>query len=379
MLSASAPGKLVIVGEYAVLDGAPALVQAVDRYARVSVSAAATGGGRRAASGGGVNELIARPLLPHGLGFRFDAQGHFHWLVPDSHQRLPFVQPLMNYLGPWGDRIDDVGGGLRLTLDTSAFFDGDTGEPGGVPDSGERRKLGLGSSAALTVALAAAWYASRHGVTVLDRERWLPTLVDLHRKLQNGRGSGVDVAASLYGGLVLYTSAGNYNTGQLEPARALPLTTPADVEWMWIWLGESASTRDFLSGIDVFRRHRNSEYQAHIGAMSELASAAVAAVHNGDADTLLACIADYGSAMQRLGEAAQVPIYTDGHRRLAQLAKRFNVAFKPSGAGGGDIAMAASRDTKALSDLARQVRAAGYRVVALGPANHGLSIGSGSG
>ncbi|MCW8846391.1 MAG: hypothetical protein OQK99_11185 [Gammaproteobacteria bacterium] len=33
----SAPGKLILAGEYAVLDGAPGLVMAVDRRARVSL------------------------------------------------------------------------------------------------------------------------------------------------------------------------------------------------------------------------------------------------------------------------------------------------------------------------------------------------------
>ena len=37
MLSARAPGKLVALGEYAVLDGAPAVVLALDRYAEVSI------------------------------------------------------------------------------------------------------------------------------------------------------------------------------------------------------------------------------------------------------------------------------------------------------------------------------------------------------
>ena len=35
---AEAPGKLVILGEYAVLTGAPALVLAVDRYCRAEIA-----------------------------------------------------------------------------------------------------------------------------------------------------------------------------------------------------------------------------------------------------------------------------------------------------------------------------------------------------
>ncbi len=35
---AEAPGKLVILGEYAVLTGAPALVLAIDRYCRAEIA-----------------------------------------------------------------------------------------------------------------------------------------------------------------------------------------------------------------------------------------------------------------------------------------------------------------------------------------------------
>jgi len=37
-VSASAPGKVVIAGEYAVLDGAPAICMAVNRRAHVSIT-----------------------------------------------------------------------------------------------------------------------------------------------------------------------------------------------------------------------------------------------------------------------------------------------------------------------------------------------------
>ncbi len=38
MLTASAPGKVVLSGEYAVLDGAPAIGMAINRRARVQVT-----------------------------------------------------------------------------------------------------------------------------------------------------------------------------------------------------------------------------------------------------------------------------------------------------------------------------------------------------
>ncbi|GAB4183302.1 MAG: phosphomevalonate kinase [Wenzhouxiangellaceae bacterium] len=344
MLTVRAPGKLVIFGEYAVLHGAPALVQAVDRYARVSVSEQA----------GGDSQLLARPLLRQAAMFHFDDEHGFQWQDALNHQRLPFIAPLMNYLGPW--RAD---GGLELTLDTGDFF---------AEYGAERRKLGIGSSAALSVAMTAAWYAYRHDRQSLDRERWLRPLVELHRRLQDGRGSGVDVAASLYGGQIIYT------INDEQSPHAVPVAAAPEIEWMWIWLGQSASTRDFLTTMQAFAEQRPASYKSLMDRLQDTAQAGREAVDKADASELLRQISAYGEGMRALGEAAGAPIYTADHRRLAQLAQRYGVAFKPSGAGGGDIALIASQDTAALSSLARQVRTAGYQVVAMAPARHGLSI-----
>ena len=43
MLVARAPGKLVALGEYAVLDGAPAVVLALDRYVEAAIEPSADG------------------------------------------------------------------------------------------------------------------------------------------------------------------------------------------------------------------------------------------------------------------------------------------------------------------------------------------------
>ena len=350
MLKASAPGKLLILGEYAVLEGAPALVQAVDRRAEASVESRSSSDPHR---------IYGLPLLPDPLEFRFDEEGDFHWLDERGPELMPYVGSLMQALGPW---TDDESQSLTITLDTEQFYS---------TVAKKRQKLGLGSSAGLTVALAAAWYAYRHNGDRLDIERWLPTLVKLHRDLQGGRGSGADVASALYGGHIRYTVAPTQQT----PGVSM-VSTPQDIEWMWIWLGKSASTGVFLREMDAFKAQRGEEYRAHMKMMTDIAEQGIAAAQTHHASGLLDAIGDYGRAMERLGEASGVPVYTDDHRRLALWAKKYDVAFKPSGAGGGDIALAASNDTDALSDMAREIRASGYRAVSLGPSMHGLEIES---
>ena len=110
--------------------------------------------------------------------------------------------------------------------------------------------------------------------------------------------------------------------------------------------------------------------------MTVLAEAGLRALERGDAAAMLEIIQAYGESMASLGEAAGVPIWTGDHRRLAQRAARLGVAFKPSGAGGGDIALAASQDVEALARLARQAQGDGYRVLPLAAAGKGLTVQS---
>lgn len=343
-ITISAPAKALIMGEYAVLEGHPAVVQALARFARVTLTPDQP------------FTVTAPPLIEQPLDFGFDDQQQFQWQKPDNEQRLPFVGPLMRALGDWRRHYHES---WSLELNTRDFFISDNGSTG--------HKIGLGSSAALTVALAATWFGHRHPGQTFDRQRWLPLLVKLHRDLQGGSGSGVDIAASLYGGLSAYQiREDNY--------QARPLSWPDGVECIWIWLGHSASTRVFLGRMQDFRNDQPGEYAAHLQTMGELAQAGCQAFTDGSAQACLDTISAYGQAMQALGDAADAPVYTDAHRRLAQLAAQHGVAFKPSGAGGGDIALAAATDTKALAAFARQVQSAGYGLLELTPAEQGVVI-----
>ena len=342
----AAPGKLLLLGEYAVLEGAPALVTAADRFARVAVEPIA----------GDYHQLVARPLESEPREFRL-VDDRLEWRRADGAERLWLVSAVLEALGPW----TQGGGSLRLSLDTGAFH---------APDGD---KLGLGSSAALTTAVAAAWFGTRNRSRSLDRHRWLPLLVDLHRRLQGGRGSGADVAAAVHGGTLRYRAVAD-----AAPEVEL-VALPAGLEFMWIWLGRSASTSDYLARMADFSTSEPALYRRHAEFLGDLSEQGLAALAEGNSSRFLEMVDAYGRAMDRLGAAANAPVYTVDHRRLAELADRAGVAFKPSGAGGGDIAMAVANDTQALSDLARRVTAAGYQLLEIGPGAPGVGELGGDG
>lgn len=141
---ASAPGKALLCGEYAVLDGAPAVVAAVDRRVTVSWS-------------------------------------------DDSPPMPPEVEAT---LGLARARCGHVPG--ALTVDASALRRKDI-------------KLGLGSSAAAAAATAAAVFAT-HGKELEDPavvRSVFECALEGHASIAP-QGSGVDVAASALGGFLKF-------------------------------------------------------------------------------------------------------------------------------------------------------------------------------
>lgn len=277
----SAPGKLFLFGEYAVLAGGRAIVTAVDR--RVVATCHAT------------------PTL-------YRAHG------ADVALTLP-----RHVLEAVGARV----GVEHLETDVRAFFDGPN-------------KLGLGSSAASTVALCAAVLAhERAGAhehdNPLDRDAVLDAALRAHRKLQGGRGSGGDVACATWGGTIVYSMT--------EPWRAL--STPR-VELRAVWTGEPASSTALVGRVEEARAQHPGDIDRALRDIADVADRAVDAMSAAQGDSggrLVELFALGDEAMERLGAAASAPIITERHRALRTLAHRHGAVAKPSGAGGGDFSL----------------------------------------
>ncbi len=237
-----APGKLVLTGAYAVLEGAPAIVIAVDRYA------------------------VADAASPE-------------------------------------------------AVDVSTMHDA----------SG--RKLGLGSSAASMVATEAAIAVAR-GEDPRDplvRASIFGAVRGAHAVSQGG-GSGVDVAASVHGGILRYELSG-------AESRMQPLDWPRGLLFEAWWSGWSARTSDLLARVEALKART----PGALDALDAIATAAAAHVQTGDAHAFVRAARAYGRGLFALGQAADAPIVLPGFAELAAMAEREDGAFLPSGAGGGDV------------------------------------------
>lgn len=242
------PGKLVLLGEYAVLDGAPAIVAGVDHGVQCTISS-----GDSIVTPG--DDRFVREALRGAPKRRYDFQD-------------------------WNPVIGISG------------------------------KAGFGGSAAATVAACDAAGPESHDPF------WV------HETVQGG-GSGIDVFASVYGGVRRYV------IGQRWPEPALPAPL-----FSVVWSGQSAQTGP-----------RVAQYLAWNGRTCFCAEMSVL-VAGFEADPVAATREGY-ALLCTMAKAAGIAYDLPSFRRIAELASAAGGAAKPSGAGGGDIAVAIFPDTDA--------------------------------
>ncbi|MCC7070683.1 MAG: hypothetical protein IT383_05135 [Deltaproteobacteria bacterium] len=296
MTTASAPGKLVLCGEYAVLEGHAAVVAAVDVRARAAIAAAPSA-----------------PLVA---------------AVCAAARSRGLVVP------------------AAIAVDTAAFSAGG-------------RKLGLGSSAAAAVAAAGLIvHGARGALDAGTRELTWQIARDAHRAFQGG-GSGIDVAAACYGGLLRFSTAE-------QPTAAPPL--PGALELLVVDTLSSTSTQGFVDRVLALP-----DRDRRLAPLAHAALAFMDACAADDADALLAAVEQACSGMGELGAAAGVDVVSAAHARIATLASAHGGAAKPSGAGGGDVAVAfVPRERRAA--LASTLAQAGLPVLPLHVDERGVMI-----
>ncbi len=317
-LRLTAPGKLMIAGEYVVLDGAESLVTAVG--ARVIATASRRGSDRSPGSS---------PVSPGVSG-----------LPPEAVLARSYAEAELG-AAP-----------MELTIDTSALRHGD-------------KKLGLGSSAAASAASAAAVLAWHGGDPAAERRRVLGWALAGHRAVAP-QGSGADVAASTLGGLV------RFRRDAVEEASTLEW--PAAVRVVVVWTGEPARTSDLVAKVRALADGDRARYEEASAPLARAAEALVAAMIEGDARGAMRAAREHGRAMGRLGDAAGAGILTPSLARVAALAEAHGGGAKPSGAGGGDVALAFFDDEARAEAFREACRLEGLTLVPLELGAKGVSL-----
>jgi phosphomevalonate kinase len=222
------------------------------------------------------------------------------------------------------------------------------------------KKLGLGSSAAAVVA-ALGYRAAAHGEDLRAapvRDGILRAARAAHARVQGG-GSGVDIAASVYGGILRYALDAS---GQPSVA---PLKLPSSIGFDAYWSGRSARTSDMRARVDALEARAPDVFVARMRGLTVAAVVAVSAAEAGDARWFLDAARAGEHALSALGRDADCPIVIPEARALVVAAEEEGAAFLPSGAGGGDVFVRLGI-AKASEAFAAKARAAGFERLEVG-------------
>ena len=111
-----------------------------------------------------------------------------------------------------------------------------------------------------------------------------------------------------------------------------------------------------------------------IDSLGSVSSDGAAAVAGGDAGRFLAAVDDFWEGLDRLGDAMKMPVLSDEHRQLRNIAETCGVTYKPSGAGGGDLGVGFAIDSDAVEEMARRSEAEGFKALDLQIDSRGLSV-----
>lgn len=297
-ISVSAPGKLFLSGEYAVLEGAEAVVVSV---------------GRR---------VWARPVRKN---------------IPQSLLIRDVKREVGRFLSARSG--SNVGQLPNVDIDSTGF-------------STATHKLGIGSSAAVAASAVGVLFEWA-GLPVNEyRESVCEVATNAHRAYQNGKGSGADVATSVYGGTIIFSKSSSVFQSRAEGVRKV-----------FVWTGKPASTISLVEEVKILKERSPEQYASVMNPLVALAAELAEGYRAGDVDRLLLLTDAYEYAMDALGDAAGVCIVTPEMKQIAEVAKKCNGASKPSGAGGGDAVVALFRTDSDASDFVTRIQGSALEIL----------------
>ena len=282
-IRATVPGSIMLMGEHSVLFGEKALACAVDKYITVELEPRQ-------------DRLV---LVDSALA---QYESNLDDLVP--HPDLSFVLSAVRHF------TEKCPSGFLLRI-KSEFS----------------HKVGLGSSAAVTVGTVAV--LSAFSESSLLPEHLFETSLSVVHAVQEGRGSGTDLVASVYGSIISY----NVSPRKITSLQALP-------EISLFYAGYKTKTPDVLKLVESLSENSPAIYEDIYRLMGVVTDSAETAIKAEDWLRLGGLMNNYQGLMDALGVSDKV--ISDMVYRLRD--SKAILGVKISGSGLGDCVLALGDD-----------------------------------
>ena len=337
MITAKAPGKLYIAGEYAVVEnGYPAILVALNQFITCTIKNA----------NGETGQIISQQYQNNAVSWR--RQGD-ELIVDQRDNPFSYILAAIKVTEEYAKACHQELKVYDLQIDSQL-------------DNQSGRKYGLGSSAAVTVATVRALCEFYHLKVTKDQIFKLAAIA--HFSVQ-GNGSLGDVAASVYGGWIAYHSFDRQWLAEQRKVLSLPklltlpwpnlkiepLSVPTNLKLVIGWTGKPASTSRLVDKIAIFKAEHQVKYHQFLENSRLCIKKMVQGFRTGDLRIIQDQIRTNRMLLADLARQSGVDIETPLLKKICQVAEQFGGAAKASGAGGGDCGIVAIDSHVDLSHL----------------------------
>jgi len=333
MITVSAPGKLMLSGEWSILEkNTKCIVLAVQQRVYVTIQN---------------SEYIS----VHLKDFNIDSKAKIaeNMVIFDKEDpKLIFTQfaiyTTINYLRLLNRPIK--GFQLETWGDIKTVRNEETGQ---------EMKIGFGSSAAAVVAIVCA-VLEFHGISfeILNNKEIIFKLSIISHYFGQGKiGSGFDIAASTFGGALVYKRFDpewlhmnlqshslldviNMKWPLLEYEK---LELPSELNMMVGFTGTSASTKKLVKEMKFFKEKESEVYFMIISRISDVTEQLVEAIRRRENVTILKLLDQNRLLLEELSLACSCHLEIVEHQIMSHTASKYGGVAKFSGAGGGDCSI----------------------------------------
>ncbi len=364
MIHTSAPGKLMIAGEWAVLEGYPCIVAAVNRRVHCQISEKDP------------DTAIEIELKDFGVKANALFANNKLTIISGNDEKLKFAKAAVE------TALQYIGKAKTFRLVT-------WNEKTEIKKGKETKKLGFGSSSAAVVAIISAVLAFNGiGISSVHAKLRIYKLSAIaHYRAQGKIGSAFDIAAATFGGMIIYK---RFDAHWLEEQlKKHALKQVVDKKWPTLsieaielpkgmsinvaWTGESASTSEMVKKMNEFKEKELKFYRDIYSNIGNLVEELVDSMKENDKDRIIELLNDNHLMLAKLTKKSKVNVETRELRKLHEIARKYG-AGKLSGAGGGDCGIGICFDKSKAEKMRKVWSASGLNVIDVKIGDDGVKL-----
>ena len=319
-IEASASGKVFFSGEYMALEGGRAITLSTPQSAKVSISEINES-----------NNLFFSSMSDQVYPFRIDENMRLIWLEEDPKHLGSILKESIK-------QFDKDFSGRSISIDTSEFFY-------------KHRKIGIGSSSAVSVAITKAFnqlfdykLASK---SIINHAR------EIHNRSQDSNGSGFDIITSFIEARSLACRILDNGAYDYEE-----ICIPKAINILVIVNDECVQTSEMIERYEVAKNKYNDYFSRHAPKMKHELEQLYQSILKKNNESIFQYLALYNESLVDMSNNFNLGVF-DNHIELIRLARDQDIFYKPSGSGGGDIGIVICEDKLKLDRFCNKLNTKG--------------------